>query len=61
MLETVTTIPAPIMHLADYGLAPGSRANLAIFDVPGATEVLRVCALRRITIRDGVVKQRRVT
>lgn len=57
MLETVTTIPAAIMHLDGYGLEPGRRANLVIFDAGDATETLRISAPRRMIMRDGVVKQ----
>ncbi len=58
MFETVTTIPAEIMHLDGYGLEPGCRANLVIFDAADATEALRLSARRSVILRDGVVKRR---
>lgn len=35
-LELVTTAPARLMNLSDYGIAPGLRADLAILDAPSA-------------------------
>jgi cytosine deaminase len=61
MFNTITTVPAQIMKLEDYGLERGCRANLVVFDAPDATEVLRTSAPRWLILRDGEVKQRTKT
>ncbi len=56
MLDTVTYNPARIMHLEDYGLESGCRANLVILDADGVRSALRGCPRRATIVRDGVIQ-----
>jgi cytosine deaminase len=53
MLEFVTTRAARCLGLADYGLAPGRRADLVVFDAPTPVDVVRTLAPRRAVISRG--------
>jgi len=41
-LRAVTQAPALAMHLSDYGLTPGSRADIQLLPVPTWSEALRL-------------------
>ena len=56
MIDTVTYNPARIMHLEDYGLEAGCRANLVILDADSVRNALRGCPKRTTIVRDGVVQ-----
>jgi len=43
-LRAVTEAPAQAMRLGDYGLVPGARADLQLFDAPSWPEALRLQA-----------------
>jgi cytosine deaminase len=44
---------ARALGLADYGLEPGCRADLVIFDAPSEMDALRIVPVRRAVIRGG--------
>jgi cytosine deaminase len=44
-LEMVTTLPAKLMNLEDYGIAVGNRADLLVFDCrDGASAVAEIAS-----------------
>jgi cytosine/creatinine deaminase len=51
----VTENAARILHLADYGLAPGCRADAVLLDARDAIEAIRLRAPRLSVIRAGEV------
>ena len=53
----VTDAPAAIMGL-DFGLRPGARASLVVFDCTTPIEALRLRPVRRIVVSDGKVVAR---
>ncbi|MGE5739305.1 MAG: amidohydrolase family protein [Betaproteobacteria bacterium] len=53
--DAVTTNAARIMHLADYGLAPGCRADAVLLEAGDPVEALRLRATRLAVIRAGRV------
>jgi cytosine deaminase len=54
-LESVRGAAAKVLRLPDYGLFPGARADLVVFDAASAEEALRLQAPRRWVIRQGRV------
>ena len=53
LLETVTTYPARIMRLAEYGVDPGCRADLTLWDCERAEDVAMAIPPRVAVIRRG--------
>jgi len=53
--DAVTTNAARILHLADYGLAPGCRADAVLLEAGDPVEALRLRATRLAVIRAGRV------
>lgn len=51
----VTEIPARILGLADYGIAPGKRADMVLLDARDPVEAIRLRANRLAVIRGGVL------
>ncbi len=51
----VTETPAQILGLADYGIAPGCRADMVLLDARDPVEALRLRANRLAVIRAGAV------
>jgi len=51
--DAVTTNAARILHLADYGLAPGCRADAVLLEAGDPVEALRLRATRLAVIRAG--------
>ncbi|HET6469192.1 MAG TPA: amidohydrolase family protein [Geminicoccaceae bacterium] len=51
--EAVTTIPARILHLDGYGLEPGCRADMVVFEARDPVEAIRLKATRLQVIRGG--------
>src|SRR4051794_28650676 len=49
---------ARALGLADYGLEPGCRADLVVFDAPSEMDALRLVPVRRFVIRGGEVVAR---
>jgi cytosine deaminase len=54
----ITTNPARALGLVDYGLSPGSRADLVIFDAPTEMDALRLVSPRQAVIRGGSIVAR---
>jgi cytosine deaminase len=55
LLDTVTTHPARILRLADYGVAPGCRADLVLWDCERAEEIAMALPPRVLVIKNGRV------
>ncbi|MBK0399891.1 amidohydrolase family protein [Limibaculum sp. M0105] len=53
--EAVTTVPAAIMHLQDYGLAPGCHADMVLLQATDTIEAIRMKPVRLAVIRRGRV------
>ncbi|HXF82556.1 MAG TPA: cytosine deaminase [bacterium] len=53
LLELVTTRAAACFGAEDYGLVPGARADLVVFDAPTAVDALRTLAARRYVVAGG--------
>lgn len=53
--DAVTTAPAQILGLSDYGVRVGSPANLVVLDAGDPVEAIRLRAARRYVIRNGVI------
>jgi len=53
--DAVTWVPAGILHLDGYGLAPGDRADLVLLEAGDAIEAIRLRAARRYVLRAGRV------
>ncbi|WP_374377625.1 amidohydrolase family protein [Dongia sp.] len=53
--QSVTEIPAKILHLDGYGLAPGCHADLVILDAADPIEAIRLKAARLKVLRRGKV------
>lgn len=58
LVGMVTANPARAMGLEDYGLEPGCRASLVVFDAPGEFDAIRLIAPRRLVLRDGRIVAR---
>ncbi|MGH9201343.1 MAG: cytosine deaminase [Vicinamibacterales bacterium] len=55
MLDLVTTRAAACFGTDEYGLDEGKRADLVVFDAPGAVDALRTLAARRWVVSRGRV------
>ena len=53
--DAVTSTPARILGLENYGLAPGCHADFVILDARDPIEALRLRPVRRYVIRRGAV------
>jgi cytosine deaminase len=53
--EAVTSTPARILGLPDYGIAPGCNADLVLLDAADPVEAIRLRAVRRLVLRRGQV------
>jgi cytosine deaminase len=58
LIDMITVNGARTMGLRDYGLEPGCRADLVLFDAPGESDAIRLLAPRRLVIRGGRVVAR---
>ena len=58
LVDMITTHPARALGLTDYGLSPGDRADLVIFDAPTEMDALRLVSPRRAVIRGGSIVAR---
>ena len=52
--EAVTTAPAQILGLDDWGLAPGKQASFVLLQATSPVEALRLRAHRLAVYRNGV-------
>ena len=55
LLDTITVHPARMLRLRDYGLAPGCRANLLVWDCATAEDAVATPPPRVLSIKDGRV------
>jgi cytosine deaminase len=53
--RAVTEVPARILGLEGYGVAPGCRADLVLLDAASPVEAIRLRAARRMVLRGGAV------
>ena len=53
--DAVTVNAARILHLEDYGIAPGKRADFVLLQARDPVEAIRLCASRLKVIRSGRV------
>ena len=58
LIDTLTYGGAKALGLQQYGLCPGSKADLVIFQAPSATEALTRLAPRVIVLKEGKVVYR---
>jgi cytosine deaminase len=55
LLDTITTHPARMLRLPDYGLAPGCHADLVVWDAATPEEVVATPPPRMLVVKDGRV------
>ena len=63
LLSTITTHPASILRLPDYGLAPGCRADLVVWDCERVEDIVAARPPRAFVVKRGAVtveRQQRV-
>jgi cytosine deaminase len=53
--RAVTEVPARILALPGYGVAPGCHADLVVLDAASPVEAIRLRAARRLVLRRGAV------
>jgi cytosine deaminase len=53
--RAVTEVPARILGLEGYGIAPGCHADLVLLDAASPVEAIRLRAARRLVLRRGAV------
>ena len=58
LFDMITLNGARALGLSDYGLEPGCRANLVLFDAATESDAIRLMAPRRLVIRDGTIVAR---
>src|SRR6266536_6444117 len=60
LIDMITINGARALGLTDYGLEPGCRADLVVFDAPSEMDAIRLIAPRRAVIRAGEIVARTV-
>jgi cytosine/creatinine deaminase len=55
LLDTITVHPARLLGLPDYGLAPGCRATLVVWDCATAEDAVATPPPRVLVVKDGRV------
>jgi cytosine deaminase len=58
LIDMITVNGARTLGLSDYGLQPGCRADLVLFDASSESDAIRLMAPRRLVIREGKVVAR---
>ena len=58
LIDMITVNGARALGLTDYGLEPGCRAYLVLFDATSESDAIRLMAPRRLVIRGGKVVAR---
>jgi cytosine/creatinine deaminase len=58
LIDMITVNGAKALGLTDYGIEPGCRADLVLFDAPTESDAVRLMAPRRVVIRGGKVVAR---
>jgi cytosine deaminase len=60
LIDMITLNGARALGLQDYGLEPGCRADLVVFDAPSEMDAIRLVSPRRAVIRNGEIVARTV-
>jgi cytosine deaminase len=60
LIDMITVNSARALGLEEYGLEPGCRADLVVFDTPSEMDAIRLVAPRRAVIRGGEIVARTV-
>ncbi len=60
LIDMITVNGARALGLTDYGLEPGCRADLVVFDAPSEMDAVRLVAPRRAVIRAGEIVARTI-
>jgi cytosine deaminase len=55
LLDTITTHPARLLRLPDYGLAPGCRADLVVWDCTRPEDAIAALPPRTLVVKHGRV------
>ena len=55
LMEAITVQPARLLRLPDYGLAPGCRADLVVWDCARAEDAVATLAPRMLVVKRGRV------
>jgi len=55
LMDAITVQPARLLRLPDYGLAPGCRADLVVWDCTRAEEAVATLAPRTLVVKRGRV------
>jgi cytosine deaminase len=55
LLDTITVHPARMLRLSDYGLAPGCRADLVVWDCARPEEAVAALPPRTLVVKHGRV------
>ncbi len=58
LIDMITVNGARTLGLSGYGLEPGCRADLVVFDAPTESDAIRLMAPRRLVIRGGKIVAR---
>jgi cytosine/creatinine deaminase len=58
LIDMITTNPASALGLERYGLEPGCRADVCVFDAPTEMDAIRLVAPRKLVLRAGKVVAR---
>jgi cytosine deaminase len=58
LIDMITINGARALGLTDYGLEPGCRADLVLFEAPTESDAIRLMAPRRLVVRSGKVVAR---
>jgi len=53
VLPMITTTPAQVLHVPDYGLRVGAAANILVLDAPDWSRALQFQADKRFVILRG--------
>jgi cytosine deaminase len=55
LVDTITRHPASMLRVADYGLAPGGRADLVVWDCERVDEIVARLPHRAVIVKGGRV------
>jgi cytosine deaminase len=58
LIDMITFNPASALGLEDYGLLPGSKADICVFAAPTEMDAIRLVAPRKLVVRAGKIVAR---
>jgi cytosine deaminase len=58
LIDMITVNGARTLQIPDYGLEPGCRADLVLFDAPSESDAIRLMAPRRLVLHGGKIVAR---